>query len=171
MLLHQFLEQTARRSPDQVALVCRGTSYTYRQIDEAAARLGAAMQHRGVRRGDRVAIFVDNSVETVVSVYGTLKIGAVFTPVNALTKADKLGYMLNDARAACLVTHTALRGIWDEALARSTSVRACIVVGGEIGESGGDRFLSYGQANAIGGMMGIEPTIHHDLARSIYTYA
>ena len=50
MLLHQFLEQTARRMPDQVALVCQGASYTYRQIDEAAARLGAAMQHRGVRR-------------------------------------------------------------------------------------------------------------------------
>src|SRR5207248_4546826 len=44
----------------------------------------AAMQHRGVRRGDRVAIFLDNSVESVVSVYGTLKIGAVFMPVNAL---------------------------------------------------------------------------------------
>jgi amino acid adenylation domain-containing protein len=169
MLLHQFLEQTARRSPDQVALVCRGTSYTYRQIDEAAARLGAAMQHRGVRRGDRVAIFLDNSVESVVSVYGTLKIGAVFMPVNALTKTDKLGYMLNDARAACLVTHTALRGIWDEALARSTSVRACIVVGGEIGESGADRFLSYRRATATGGMMRIEPTIDQDLASIIYT--
>ncbi len=169
MFLHQFLEQTARRLPDQVALVCQGTSYTYRQIDEAAARLGAAMQHRGVRRGDRVAIFLDNSVESVVSVYGTLKIGAVFMPVNALTKTDKLGYMLNDARAACLVTHTALRGIWDEALAQSTSVRACIVVGGEIGESGGDRFLSYGRATAIGGMMRIEPVIDQDLASIIYT--
>jgi len=169
MLLHQFLEQTARRSPDQVALVCQGASYTYRQIDEAAARLGAAMQHRGVRRGDRVAIFLDNSVESVVSVYGTLKIGAVFMPVNALTKTSKLGYMLNDARAACLVTHAALRGIWDEALARSPSVRACIVVGGEIGESGGDRFLSYGRATAIGGMMRIEPAIDQDLASIIYT--
>src|SRR5712664_4204755 len=169
MLLHQFLEQTARRSPDQVALVCRGTSYTYRQIDEAAARLGAAMQHRGVRRGDRVAIFLDNSVESVVSVYGTLKIGAVFMPVNALTKTAKLGYMLNDARAACLVTHTALRGIWDEALAQSTSVRACIVVGGGIGESEGDRFLSYSRATATGGMMRIEPTIDQDLASIIYT--
>src|SRR5947207_15621716 len=104
MLLHQFLEQTARRMPDQVALVCQGASYTYRQIDEAAARLGAAMQHRGVRRGDRVAIFLDNSVESVVSVYGTLKTGAVFMPVNALNKTSKLGYMLHDARAACLVS-------------------------------------------------------------------
>src|SRR2546427_267646 len=153
MLLHQCLERTARRLSDQVALVCQRASYTYRQIDEAAARLGAAMQHRGVRRGDRVAIFLDNSVESVVSVYGTLKIGAVFMPVNALTKTAKLGYMLNDARAACLVTHTALRGIWDEALAQSPSVRACIVVGAEIGESGADRFLSYGRAIAIGGVM------------------
>jgi len=108
-------------------------------------------------------------VESVVSVYGTLKIGAVFMPVNALTKTDKLAYMLNDARAACLVTHTALRGIWDEALAQSTSVRACIVVGGEIGESGADRFLSYRRATATGGMMRIEPAIDQDLASIIYT--
>src|SRR3989442_11205858 len=98
-----------------------------------------------------------------------MKIGAVFTPVNVLTKTAKLGYMLNDARAACLVTHTELRGIWDKALAQSTSVRACIVVGGEIGESGGDRFLSYSRATATGGMMRIEPAIDQDLASIIYT--
>src|SRR2546430_12399421 len=108
MLLHQCLEQTARRLPDQVALVCQRASYTYRQIDEAAARLGAAMQHRGVRRGDRVVIFLDNSVESVVSTYGTLKIGAVFMPVKVLTKTSKLAYMPNDALAACLVWNAAL---------------------------------------------------------------
>ena len=148
MLLHQFLEQTARRSPDTTALVSQKTSYSYRQIDEAAARLGAAMQERGVRRGDRVAVFLDNGLETIVSVYAALKIGAVFMPINALTKTDKLAYMLNDSRAACLVTHAALRGVWDDALAHSQSVRTCIVVGDETSQRAEDRFLPYGRARA-----------------------
>jgi long-chain acyl-CoA synthetase len=127
MLLHHFLEHTALRAPGKVALVCDGAAYTYREIDDAAERIGAALRQRGVGRGDRVAVFMDNSAQTVVALYAALKIGAVFMPINALTKSDKLAYMLNDARAACLITHSALRSVWRDALAQSQSVHTCIV--------------------------------------------
>ena len=122
-----------------------------------------------MRRGDRVAVFLDNGVETIVSVYAALKIGAVFMPINALTKTDKLAYMLNDSRAACLVTHAALRGVWSDALAHSESVRTCIVVGDETGQRAEDRFLAYGQAAQTSATMRVEPTIDQDLASIIYT--
>jgi long-chain acyl-CoA synthetase len=159
MLLHRFLEQTAERLPEKAALVCDGASYRYREINEAAARIAAALSQRGVRRGDRVAIFMDNSAEAVIAIYAALKIGAVFMPVNALTKTDKLAYMLNDARAACLVTHCSLHSVWGPALAQSSSVHTCIVAGE----------ASYAEAAAADPAPGSDELIDQDLAAIIYT--
>jgi long-chain acyl-CoA synthetase len=136
VLLHHFLEHSAQRVPDKAALVCEQTRYTYREINDAAERMRSALRQRGVRRGDRVAIFMDNSAETVIAFYAALKAGAVFMPVNALTKTDKLAYMLNDARASCLITHPSLRAVWAEALAQSGSVHTCIVAGETAVETG-----------------------------------
>ncbi len=105
VLLHQLFEQSVSQSPDKEALVFEGTRHTYADINRRASQLAAALQHRGVQRGDRVATFLDNSVEAVVSIYAALKCGAVFMPVNPLTKRDKLAYLLNDSRASALIAH------------------------------------------------------------------
>jgi amino acid adenylation domain-containing protein len=128
MLLHHFLERTAARLPERAALICEHGSHTYREVNERAERLAAALAGRAVRRGDRVAVFMDNSAEAVIAMYAVLKAGAVFMPVNALSKSDKLAYMLNDARAAALITHSSLRRVWDPALEHAWSVHTCIVM-------------------------------------------
>ncbi|MFM2400134.1 MAG: hypothetical protein RL341_2291, partial [Pseudomonadota bacterium] len=87
------------------------------------------LQSRGVARGDRVATFLENSVEAVISIYAALKCGAVFMPVNPLTKQDKLAYLLNDSRASALITHSALQSEFTGALAQNTSVHTCLVAG------------------------------------------
>ena len=56
------------------------------------------------RRGDRVALFLDNGIEFVVGVYAALELGAVFVPVSPQTRADKLALLLADAGAAVLLT-------------------------------------------------------------------
>jgi amino acid adenylation domain-containing protein len=156
MLLHRFLERTAARLPGKTALVCDGASRTYREIDERAERLAAVLRTRGVRRGDRVAIFMENCAEAVEAIYAALKAGAVFMPVNPLTKSDKLAFMLNDARAACLVTHSSLGGAWRGATARAATVHTCIVA---------DRQEAWAAAAAPPGDEGID----QDLASIIYT--
>jgi len=154
MLLHHFLEFTARRLPDKPAILCEGTAHTYGEIDAAAGRLAGLLAHHGVRRGDRVAIFMDNSAQTVVAIYGVLKAGAVFMPINPLTKADKLAYMLNDARAACLITEPSLCGVWKEALAQATTVHTCLT-----------EFQTAPQASPVC----TDEPIDQDLAAIIYT--
>jgi amino acid adenylation domain-containing protein len=101
--LEDFLERSAARLPEKTALVCGGRRLTYREIDVEASRLAHALVESGVERGDRVAIFLDNCVEAVVSIFAVLKAGAVFTPVNPTTKTDKLTYILNNSRAKALV--------------------------------------------------------------------
>jgi long-chain acyl-CoA synthetase len=168
-LLHNLLERTAQRIPDKIALVAAGQRFTYAQIESEASRLAGGLRARGVARGDRVAIFADNGIEVVVSIFAALKAGAVFMPVNSLTKGDKLAYLLNDSRAACLVTSQSLREIWEHALANNESVGACIVSGLPARDDNG-RLLSFEAALADGSQEPESPsTIDQDLASIIYT--
>src|SRR6267378_489358 len=102
MLLHHFLEETAARLPGKVALVCEEGAHTYAEVNGRAEGFAAALASRGVRRGDRVAIFMPNCTRAVVAIYAVLKLGAVFAALNPLTRTEKLAYVLNDLRAACL---------------------------------------------------------------------
>ena len=104
MQVERFLEESAQRFPEKVALVCGDRRVTYRQVDEDANRLARRLAAGGVQRGDRVAIFLENSVDAVVAIFATLKAGGVFMVVNPTTKADKLAFILNNSRAAALVT-------------------------------------------------------------------
>ena len=104
MQVEQFLENSARQYPDKVALICGNERFTYRQIEEDANRLAHALIAAGVQRGDRVVTFLPNSVEAVLSIFATLKAGAVFVVLNPTTKPDKLAYVLNNCRASALVT-------------------------------------------------------------------
>ena len=103
-LVHRFLEAGARQTPNKVALVCGSERVTYAWLDATANRLANALIVDGVGRGGRVAIFLENSVQTVVAIFGILKAGAAFSAINPSTKVDKLAYLLRDERAAALIT-------------------------------------------------------------------
>jgi amino acid adenylation domain-containing protein len=102
--VEQFLEDSARRSSDKVALICGSRRLTYSELDAAANRLANSLIAAGVKRGDRVAMYLENTVETVVGVFATLKAGGVFMVINPTTKADKLAFILNNSRASALIT-------------------------------------------------------------------
>ncbi|MBU6440976.1 MAG: AMP-binding protein [Betaproteobacteria bacterium] len=124
-LLHQTFETQVRRIPDKTALVREGRRSSYADIDALSAALAASLRAQGIGRGDRVALFLDNSEHMVAALYAVLRIGAVFMPVNTLTKADKLAYVLADAEAAALVTQHALAEVARQALALAPGVRNC----------------------------------------------
>ena len=167
LLLHQFLDVAVSSKPDHIALVCDKRTYTYAQIGEMAATLAAELQQRGVRRGDRVALFLDNSVELVVGVFAALAAGAVFMPINPLTKADKLAYMLNDSRATALVTQATLEPIYANALGNNKTVQSCLVVGA--GTWSDARIASYPVNGASASGFTDPGLIDQDLASIIYT--
>src|SRR4051794_8211354 len=91
-LVRDFLEDSARRLPEKTALVCDGRRLSYGEVDAMANRLSHALADYGVKRGDRVALFLPNCVETVVGIFAILKAGAVFVAINPTTKRDKLIY-------------------------------------------------------------------------------
>jgi len=102
VLVHEFLEDSARRTPDKVALICEGQRLTYRQVEADANRVANGLRAAGVQRGDRVGVWLPNSVEAVLAIFGILKAGATFVVVNSTTKPDKLAYVLNNCQATAL---------------------------------------------------------------------
>ncbi len=170
MLLHQTLEQTAKAHPARIALVCRGVQYSFGYIDLCARRLAAALQRRGVQRGDRVAIYLENNPEAVIAIYAALKAGAVFMPVNPQTKKEKLAFLLADAEPACLVTDAHTYAGLAEVLEHARSVGTVIVAGRGWGQyRTHDRAVSYDEATQMDDDFQAPPTIDQDLAAIIYT--
>ncbi|MDB4956840.1 MAG: hypothetical protein JWO36_4409 [Myxococcales bacterium] len=127
LLVHDLLSDSARRRPEKQALLCDGKRYKYREIDERANALAHALESRGVARGDRVIVFADNGIETVVAFWAVLKANAVVSIVHPQTKAAKLAYLLQDCRARALVTHVRLEATFAEAARRSTHLASVIV--------------------------------------------
>jgi long-chain acyl-CoA synthetase len=169
MLLHHFLDDTTRRLPEKTALCCEGARYTYRDVEARVDTLARLLTTRGLRRGDRVALFLDNGVEMVAGLYATLRIGAVFVPINPLTKAGKLAYLLNDMGASALLTHATLATAWRAALASNDTVHTALVAGGRSGELSG-RCLPYPAPQERFEAAGREPrVIDQDLAAILYT--
>ncbi len=162
-LLHHTFEYTARRSPDRTALVCKEGRYTYERFAHDVRRLASFLQHRGVQRGDRVALFLDNSPEAVTALYATLAVGAVFIPINPLTKQDKLAYIIKETQPSALVSHAYLREIFEPVLGSGSSIQTCILTGeNPIG-------VSWNEALAHDGNLADPKTIDQDLAAIIYT--
>ena len=105
-LVHEWLRRSARRFPDKVALICGQQRWTYKALDQHTDHLAAALLDAGVQRQDRVIILLDNSAETVISLYGTLKAGGVFVILAGSVKGPKLRYILENSDANILIAHT-----------------------------------------------------------------
>ncbi len=115
-LVQNFLENSAARLPDKVALICGEQRLTYQQINQSADQLAAALLDKGIKRQDRVVIFLDNSAESVISLFGILKAGAIFIMLNPTMKSKKLNYILKDSGAKALITHANKSRILEDAL-------------------------------------------------------
>jgi amino acid adenylation domain-containing protein len=131
MLVQDFLEQSAARLPDKVTLVCDQKRLTYAQVDGMANRLANAMLKHGMCRGDRVAIYLNNSVESVVGIFAILKAGGVFVPINPTTKQDKLVYILNNCRATGLLIEQRQEALLDEIAVKVPWLKFAVVCGGQ----------------------------------------
>ena len=82
MPVYEYLDHSRERFPEKVALVCDTERTTYEDLGRFSDCLAAYLAECGITRGDRVLIFLENSKETVVSIFGALKAGACMVLVN-----------------------------------------------------------------------------------------
>ena len=97
----EMLWESAQRFPEKVALVFQGQKISYRELDGLANSFANALAKLGVKKGDRVALYMTNRPEYIISVYGIARLGAVFTPMNPTYKEGEIEHQLNDAERIC----------------------------------------------------------------------
>ncbi len=111
-LLQDTLLASASRYPDRTALITGDVRMNYREVADYACRLAHALRTCGVRRGDRVAIFMDNTWQCASSIYGVLLAGGAFVIINIQTKQDKLAFILRDADTRVLLSEPHLARVF-----------------------------------------------------------
>jgi long-chain acyl-CoA synthetase len=100
---HQLLEDSAKRFPQNPALIFLNGKMPYSVLDASVNRLANALSDLGVKKGDRVAIYTANCPQYVISYYAILKIGAIIVPINPLYVAHEVEHQVNDAGAETIV--------------------------------------------------------------------
>lgn len=98
------LERGQRLFPNKTALIFEGKSYTYKELDKLANRIANGLRELGILRGDRVALFLPNIPEFIISYLGILKLGAVAVSLNVMLNRGEVKFILNDCSAKALIT-------------------------------------------------------------------
>lgn len=170
-LLSDILLETSDRTPDRVALDVDGVEYTYAHLRDSASSLARTLHEHGLERGDRIAIYMDNTWVCAVSIFGALLAGGVFLVINPQTKGDKLDFVLRDSGARFLITDAHLSQVFLPVLASNEGL-VSVVCSGPIDDfqEKDERILSF--EKALEGE--VDPdyrseAISTDLAALIYT--
>jgi benzoate-CoA ligase len=98
-----FLSENASRDPDRVAIYFKDRTFSYREVEEAAARCRGALAAQGIRPGERVALLMSDSPEMIFAFLGIVGSAAIAVPCNTLLPADGLAYVLKDSEAKLVI--------------------------------------------------------------------
>jgi long-chain acyl-CoA synthetase len=102
--IHYFLETTAQRVPNRIAMHFGGMVLTYGELKILVDRFATALAKLGIEKGERLAIHLPNMPQFAIAYYAALKIGAVFTPLSPLLSPREVTHQLNDSGAKTLLS-------------------------------------------------------------------
>ncbi|HWD03615.1 MAG TPA: AMP-binding protein [Amycolatopsis sp.] len=138
-LVDGYLTDVATRTPDKVAVIDRGRSWTYRELDRAVNRLASALSARGLGRGDVVSWMLPNWAEAIVVHLAAMRLGAVSNPIIPIYRHKETAFILRQAASKVIVVPSHFRGfdypgMIDDIRAEVPELRTVVVVGAESGD-------------------------------------
>jgi len=107
MTLDQIFSKTAKRLQNKVAIKWEGREFTFGELEGLTNKFARVLQSMGIKKGERVCIFLQNSPEFIIAHFGIIKAGAVAVPLNVMYRQHELRHMVNDAGAVAMVTSEA----------------------------------------------------------------
>ena len=107
--MHELVAESAKRTPEAIAVKFEGEQLTYRALNGRANQLAHMLQQHGVGPEVLVGVFAERSVEMVVGLLGILKAGGAYVPLDPSYPPDRLAFMLEDMQATVLLTQNRLR--------------------------------------------------------------
>ncbi|WP_245884551.1 non-ribosomal peptide synthetase [Tumebacillus permanentifrigoris] len=102
--IHTMFERQVAKTPDAVALVFEGQVLTYRQLNERANQVAHYLVRSGVGPDVRVGVCMDRSLEMLIAIYGVLKTGGVYVPVDPYHPAERMAFTMEDSQVPLMLT-------------------------------------------------------------------
>ncbi len=127
--LHDLIAFQAMQRPDQIALVHKADQLSYRAAWDETQSLATGLLGLGLGRNDRVAVFLEKRIETVLGFFSASAAGGVFVPVNPVLRPAQVGHILNDCAVKILVTSPERLETLTEVLENCPSLQTVVVVG------------------------------------------
>lgn len=124
----EYLAASAARNPDRVAVVDEGRSVTYAELDGTASRLASLLRDSGVGRGDRVGLYLDKSLEAIQGLYGILRSGAAYVPLDPAAPPARLAGIAANAGLRVLVTGREKGALWGDLVDGGAPVETLVVL-------------------------------------------
>jgi amino acid adenylation domain-containing protein len=125
-LLHRLLVRSAELHPDRTAVEDGERSITYAQLEEGSNRTAHLLHDLGVSRGDRVGLYLEKSLESVVGIYGILKCGAAYVPLDPRAPAPRSAYMAADCGLRVLISGHEKTRSWGELIEHGAPLEAIV---------------------------------------------
>ncbi len=126
-LLPELIACAAEGAPEAVALSYGAQSCRYGELQARVAACAAGLVGLGLQRAERVAIYLEKRIETVVASFGAPAAGAVFVPLNPLLKPEQVAFILQDCAVRVLITSPERLALLGDALARCPALRHVVV--------------------------------------------
>ena len=105
MSLIDLFDLTLKASADRVALEFEGREWTFGELEASSNRLASYLATEGVHEGDRLAVYLTNCTDLILAYLASVKLGAVFTPINALYRGREIAHILSDADPTVILTN------------------------------------------------------------------
>ena len=103
-LIHHLLRNSAAQNPEKEALVHGPRRLTYREVADRCASVACGLRGASMERGDRVGIYLDPSVEQVLSIFSISQAGGVYVPINTVLVPDQVAHIARDCGMKALIT-------------------------------------------------------------------
>lgn len=170
-LIHELLLDGAIRAPQREALAYQDVCLDYSELAAQVGQCASGLLRMGLGRSERVAVYMEKRIETVVGVFGTAAAGGVFVPVNPLLKPDQVSYILKDCNVRILVTSAERLKLLAPVLVGCHDLHTVVVVGAQSSTEPltGLRTVSWIQALADADHSPAHRVIDTDMAAILYT--
>src|SRR5512139_4209506 len=103
-LLYQAVSKTAEVAPEREAIRFSGTSLTYQELETKTNQLARLLVEQGIRRGDRVGIYMNKGLESAIAIYGIMKAGAAYVPLDSFAPVARVAFVIQDCGIRHLLT-------------------------------------------------------------------
>ena len=127
-LLHQLLRAAASDVPDGTAVKSKSGKLSYSELDQTTERLAATLKEVGLKKGDRVGIYVPKSLASIVSIYSILKAGGTYVPLDPDAPAERLAYISRDCGIRTLLTCSQKTKGVDDIVTKQSPIETVILV-------------------------------------------